>query len=163
MVHPYNSTFQSLTVEFTPPSPPPQRSSSGRKSSSRTSHAVASHRPVVGVGCDSGSVTPSATFLLVEDLRELHPCMGPFPPDFAGHAGAKEDEFEFLHQNASGRGWKNVWMGLDMTGYEVGFIFLVSPKGHQVYTLTNIKKGTLYTLTKNSNINPASYDFSRYH
>ena len=24
--------------------------------------------------------------------------------------------------------------------YEVGFIFLVPPKGHQVYTLTNIKK-----------------------
>ena len=24
-------------------------------------------------------------------------------------------------------------------GYEVGFIFLVSPKGHQVYTLTNIE------------------------
>ena len=25
-------------------------------------------------------------------------------------------------------------------GYEVGYIFLVSPKGHQTYSLTNIKK-----------------------
>ena len=24
--------------------------------------------------------------------------------------------------------------------YHVGFIFLVSPKGHQIYTLTNIQK-----------------------
>ena len=38
----------------------------------------------------------------------------------------------------------------------VGFISLVPPKGHQVYTLTNIEKGTLYTLTKNRNINTAS-------
>ena len=42
--------------------------------------------------------------------------------------------------------------------YDVGYIFLASPKGHQVYTLTKIQKGTLYTLTKNRNINPASYD-----
>ena len=40
---------------------------------------------------------------------------------------------------------------------ELGFTFLVPPKGHPRYTLTNIKKGTLHTLTKNSNINPGSY------
>ena len=41
---------------------------------------------------------------------------------------------------------------------EVGFIFLVSPKGHPVYTLTSFTKGTLYTLTKNSNMYPTSLD-----
>ena len=40
--------------------------------------------------------------------------------------------------------------------HEAGLIFFVPPKGHPIYTLTNIKKGTLYTRTKNKNVNPAS-------
>ena len=37
------------------------------------------------------------------------------------------------------------------------FRLLVSPKGHQVYTRTTLKKGALCTLTKHRNVNPASY------
>ena len=43
---------------------------------------------------------------------------------------------------------------LRATLYEAGYIFLVPPKGHQIYTLTHMKKGTVYTLSKNRNINP---------
>ena len=50
-----------------------------------------------------------------------------------------------------------LWVQLELGLYEVGFIFLVSPKRTpKVYT-HQYEKGTLYTLTKNSNINPASY------
>ena len=41
--------------------------------------------------------------------------------------------------------------------HEGGFIFLVPPKGHEVYTLTKIKKEP-YTLTNKSNINPDSHE-----
>ena len=41
--------------------------------------------------------------------------------------------------------------------YEVGYIFLVPPKGDQVYTLTNIGKEPEIHSPLNSKISPASY------
>ena len=42
--------------------------------------------------------------------------------------------------------------------YEVGYIFLVPPKRTFGIHTHQYEKGTLYALTNNSKINPASYD-----
>ena len=50
--------------------------------------------------------------------------------------------------------WRYLWLVWDMINasfisiYEVGLIFLASPKGHQIYTLTSFKRNLIYTHQK---------------